>query len=208
MKTAVTRFARTVLPTLASTLVLVSVNPMPALAHVFYAELLRTEVSAEIDNVEDFSDVDMALTLGAQLLPNLGLELTWLGDNEYPDAGSDVYGDWKTRMVTSGSLLGIRGIFPVNDAVTFIARTGIQYLDVSFDVKESSNNWNSFTHYRLEDSTERLYFGGGAQVFIGERTYLTAEYLHFNETDALFSESLADFNLSGNYVGVGLGVVF
>lgn len=208
MKTAVTRFTHSALPKLVGALGLVCLTQTPALAHVFYAELLRTEVSAEIENYQDFSDVDMALTLGAEVLPNLGLELSWLGDNEYPDAGSDLNGAWKTRMVTSGSLLGIRGIFPVNDVVTFIARTGIQYLDVSIDIKESSNNWNSFTHYRLEDSTERLYFGGGAQIFIGERSYLTAEYLHFDASDELFSESLADFKLSGNYMGVGLGVVF
>lgn len=181
----------------------------PAEAHVFYAEIERTETSAKLNDSFDLSnDVDAALTLGAELVPNLGLEFTLLGDNEYPDGGTDQYGDWKTRMVTSGSLLGIRGIFPLNDAVTFIARTGVQYLDVSIDVKETTNNWNSFTHYRLEDSTERWYFGGGAQVFIGERSYLTAEYLHFNETDPLFSDSFADVSLSGNYVGVGVGVVF
>lgn len=192
-----------------SALGLMALTEAPAQAHTFYAELERTDTSAKLNSSFDLSnDVNAALTLGVELVPNLGLELTLMGDNVYPDGGTDQYGAWKTRMVTSGSMLGIRGIFPINDAVTLIARTGIQYLDVSIDYKESSDNWNSFTHYQLDDSTERWYLGGGAQVFIGQRTYLTAEYIHYNETDPLFTDFYPDFSLSSNYVGIGLGVVF
>lgn len=178
-------------------------------AHSLYAELQKVEVSTQIDNsVELSTDNTAALTLGAELFPNLAIELTLLGDNEYGSAGTDWSGSWDNTLITSGPLFGIRGIFPLNDYVSLFARTGIQRMDVTLDIKETSNNWNSYYHSKVEDSTERLYFGGGVRLYIADTAYLTAEYIQFSETEDVFSESMANFTLAADYVGLGVGFDF
>jgi len=180
-----------------------------AQAHILYAELEKVDVSTQINRSAEFStDTTAALTLGAELFPNLAIELTLLGDNEYSSAGTDLSGAWETTLITSGPLLGIRGIFPLNNYVSLFARTGIQSMDVTLDIKETSTNWNSYYHSKVEDHTERLYLGGGVQLYIADTAYLMAEYLQFSETDDLFLESTAHFTLAADYVGLGIGLDF
>jgi len=79
---------------------------------------------------------------------------------------------------------------------------------VTLDIKETSTNWNSYYHSNVEDHTERLYFGGGVQLYIADTAYLMAEYLQFSDTNDLFLESTAHFTLAADYVGLGIGLNF
>jgi len=150
---------------------------------------------AEKESILNESGTSFGIRFGYQFNDYIAVEL---GHHQYGEADEkyvDKYGDnIHSKLKSSATSVGIKGILPLSDDFSLFARAGIAKWDMKITVSDSSSpdELNSF-----KDDNNDLYYGIGAEYNINETVSLGLEYsmldmgfdLHRSETSQDFSYS-------------------